>query len=210
MPFSGKEQPRIDSRPKNWDCTVHAGQFENGRSYRFQWELPLNGGVVFGGQTFLFDGIVEAEADMQRQGARVIANIQVHAKAEALCSRCLEKTGLALDHEFRYFYVSSSDLEEGRTDDIDDHTVLTDGETRIVDIADQIWETLIMAFPEKVLCRTGCKGLCPVCGCNFNHEDCSCEIPAGDPRLAALAEVLSEETHRDGKKGGTKNGCTQE
>ncbi|MGC9371750.1 MAG: DUF177 domain-containing protein [Thermovirgaceae bacterium] len=203
-----KNLPRLDSRPKKWDCSVQYGQFERGRAYRFFWELPLYGTVVYGGQTFRFNGSLEAHANMQRQGERVIADIRVRAQSEAPCSRCLEKTDLALEHEFRYFYNSSSDEEE-KAADLDEHTVLIEKEAGTLDISHQVWETLVMAFPEKVLCRPDCKGLCPVCGCNRNRKVCSCEPTEGDPRFAVLAEALAEEKERKGKKGGTKHGGTQ-
>lgn len=34
---------------------------------------------------------------------------------------------------------------------------------------------IILEFPERFLCSEDCKGLCPVCGCNRNSEECSCE-----------------------------------
>jgi len=203
-----KDQPCLDSRPKKWDCSVQYRQFERARSYEFFWELPLYGTVVYGGQPFRFDGNVEAYVTMQRQGERVIADIRIRAQAEAPCSRCLEKTDLALEHEFRYFYVSSSEEEE-KAADLDEHAVLLEKEASTLDICDQIWETLVMAFPEKVLCQPDCKGLCPVCGCNRNREVCSCDPMERDPRFAVLAEALAEEKKRKGKKGGTKHGGTQ-
>ncbi|MFP4481311.1 MAG: YceD family protein [Thermovirgaceae bacterium] len=208
MSSERKDLPRLDRRPRKWDCSVQSGQFERGRAYEFFWDLPLHGIVLYGGQAFHLDGNLEAQAKMQRQGERVIADIRIRAHAEAHCSRCLEKTDLALEHEFRYFYVSSNEEEEKATE-FDEHTVLVENETETLDISDQIWETLVMAFPEKVLCHPDCKGLCPLCGCNRNREECSCDIMEGDPRFAVLAEVLAEDNQQKGKKGGTKHGGTQ-
>jgi uncharacterized protein len=199
----------LDTRPRGWDCTVQAGQFERGRAYEFFWELPLHGIIVYDGQEFLFDGELEAKVTMQRQGERVIADIGIRAQAEAPCSRCLEKTELALNHEFRYFYISSDEDEEEAADR-DEHTVFVGEESTSLDISDQIWETLVMSFPEKVLCRADCKGICPVCGSNKNHEECSCEKSAIDPRLAVLADALEDEKRQNNGKGGTKHGSTQE
>lgn len=209
MVSARKDLPHLDSRPRTWECTVQAGQFERGRAYEFFWELPLHGIIVYDGQEFLFDGELVAKVKMQRQGKRVIADIGICARAEAPCSRCLEKTELALNHEFRYFYVSSDEDEEEAADR-DEHTVFIGEEPTSLDISDQIWETLVMSFSEKVLCRPDCKGICPVCGSNKNYEECSCEKSATDPRLAVLADALDDEKRQDGGKGGTRHGSTQE
>ena len=43
----------------------------------------------------------------------------------------------------------------------------------------------------KTLCSEDCKGLCPGCGVNLNHEACRCKKQV-DPRLAALAKLLEQ------------------
>ena len=46
------------------------------------------------------------------------------------------------------------------------------------------------AITTSLLCNENCKGLCPVCGCNLNVEECSCEVEDIDPRLAVLKDFL--------------------
>jgi uncharacterized protein len=41
------------------------------------------------------------------------------------------------------------------------------------------------------VCRSDCRGLCPVCGVNRNEHECTCEVRTVDPRLAALSDLLS-------------------
>lgn len=43
-----------------------------------------------------------------------------------------------------------------------------------IDLSSQVWEEAVLAAPVKYICRTDCKGLCPTCGVNRNHEPCSC------------------------------------
>lgn len=40
---------------------------------------------------------------------------------------------------------------------------------------DEAKNQIIMEFPERFLCSSECKGLCPICGCNRNIEECNCE-----------------------------------
>jgi len=56
-------------------------------------------------------------------------------------------------------------------------------------LADVLREQVLLALPMKVICRSDCRGLCPNCGANLNHEECRCETHAADPRLAPLARL---------------------
>ncbi|MDR2090678.1 MAG: DUF177 domain-containing protein [Clostridiales bacterium] len=64
-------------------------------------------------------------------------------------------------------------------------------------------EKFVLSFPEYVVCKPGCKGLCPVCGCDLNVNQCNCQENqkddgSGNP-FAALKDISS-----GGKNGGTK------
>jgi uncharacterized protein len=48
---------------------------------------------------------------------------------------------------------------------------------------------LVLALPDKILCRPECAGLCAVCGRDLNGEPHEHEGVAADPRWAALAEL---------------------
>ena len=43
-----------------------------------------------------------------------------------------------------------------------------------VEIDEIVNEIILSAFPQKVLCKPDCKGLCLICGKNLNHETCDC------------------------------------
>jgi len=43
-----------------------------------------------------------------------------------------------------------------------------------VDIDEIITQIILSSFPQRVLCKPNCKGLCPNCGKNLNHETCDC------------------------------------
>src|SRR6266851_4591997 len=59
-------------------------------------------------------------------------------------------------------------------------------------LADVLREQVLLALPMKVICRGDCRGLCPNCGANLNHEECRCETHATDPRLAPLARLKQD------------------
>ena len=43
-----------------------------------------------------------------------------------------------------------------------------------VDIDAMTNQVILSEFPQRVLCKPNCKGLCPTCGINQNDETCEC------------------------------------
>jgi len=53
-------------------------------------------------------------------------------------------------------------------------------------LAEVVAEQVILSLPMKMVCRTDCLGLCPVCGADRNHENCKCPPPEAGSPFAAL------------------------
>lgn len=53
------------------------------------------------------------------------------------------------------------------------------GDEEIVDITEDIRAELLINLPANLLCSDDCRGLCPVCGCNLNNDDCDCVVDNG-------------------------------
>lgn len=62
-----------------------------------------------------------------------------------------------------------------------------------LDLDELVYTEVVVSFPMKHLCREDCKGICPSCGKNLNDGKCGCETKQTDPRLQALADLLSED-----------------
>ena len=56
-------------------------------------------------------------------------------------------------------------------------------------LEDVLREQVLLSLPVRTLCKPDCKGLCPRCGQNRNHQACSCEEDQTDPRWEALANL---------------------
>jgi uncharacterized protein len=80
--------------------------------------------------------------------------------------------------------------EEARLKDDDSEIGFFEGEGLF--LADVLREQVLLALPMKVICRSDCRGLCPSCGANLNHEECRCETHATDPRLAPFARLKQD------------------
>jgi uncharacterized protein len=62
----------------------------------------------------------------------------------------------------------------------------------ILDLAPLVREDLLLSAPIQAVCRPACKGLCPVCGADWNLESCTCAEDNVDPRLVALRALLEK------------------
>ena len=53
-------------------------------------------------------------------------------------------------------------------------------------LEDVLREQVLLSLPVRTLCKPDCKGLCPRCGQNRNHQTCTCDKGPSDPRWEAL------------------------
>ena len=62
-----------------------------------------------------------------------------------------------------------------------------------LDLDEVVTTAFVLAMDTTNLCSEDCKGLCAKCGADLNLGPCGCR-PEVDPRLAALAQLLDDET----------------
>ncbi len=102
------------------------------------------------------------------------------------CDRCLED----VRHEFvlnctKHVDLGLSDAE--LTEGLDESNFI-DGFH--LDVDRLLFGEILSEWPEKVLCRADCKGLCRVCGRNLNTGTCECEEPGNDPRMSVIRDLF--------------------
>jgi uncharacterized protein len=107
------------------------------------------------------------------------------------CSRCLEPFTQAVEVHIEEAFVPTVDMATGMpiVQDESDVAVLID-EHHILDLSEILRQSILLAMPLTPVCSPDCKGLCPVCGANLNHESCSCTVESIDPRWSALHILL--------------------
>nr|NNM90054.1 DUF177 domain-containing protein [Bacilli bacterium] len=119
---------------------------------------------------------------------RAVGEVQATITSEVTyaCSRCLDV--FTRDVELCVTFMMSK-LPLTREQEENDYLyVPEDG----IDLAPYVQQELILALEFQPLCSQDCRGLCPVCGKNRNHESCDCDTTPIDPRLASLAEFFSD------------------
>jgi uncharacterized protein len=113
-----------------------------------------------------------------KEGILVQSRLQVGITAE--CSRCLDPLEREVDLEMEELYMHPAPVA----------SEFFVGADAILDLAPLLRAETLIAASQRVLCQADCKGLCPVCGTNRNHETCDCETDHIDPRLASLRALL--------------------
>jgi uncharacterized protein len=112
---------------------------------------------------------------------------------ELPCSRCLEPFTCPVDAAFDLRYQPHArNTGEGEREIEEDDLTTAFYENDAIDLGQLIHEQVYLSLPMKPLCVAECRGLCPVCGTNWNTSKCDCKTQWEDPRLAVL-KALKEE-----------------
>ncbi|GAB4335220.1 MAG: hypothetical protein Kow0089_04860 [Desulfobulbaceae bacterium] len=114
---------------------------------------------------------------------------ELRAEVELACDLCLEKYFFSVRSPMRLLLEVSGD-DRWRLQNIDSaegelETLAL--ESPVVELDELLREQLLLALPEKKLCRTGCLGLCPRCGADLNVEKCRCPEKKIDSPFSVLA-----------------------
>jgi uncharacterized protein len=114
-----------------------------------------------------FEKSPEVSFSIRGKYGLVMCDTSIDLSYQTFCGRCLETVTGTLHIENRRRMITDP-LKE------DEDTLLID--PRFVFLPEEEAKNqIILEFPERFLCSEGCKGLCPVCGCNRNLSECDCE-----------------------------------
>jgi uncharacterized protein len=112
---------------------------------------------------------------------------------ELRCSRCLEDFEWPVDLAFDLRYQPhSTNTGEGEREIEEDDLSTAFYDNDEIDLGQLMCEQFFLSLPMKPLCSDDCRGLCPVCGTNWNRGRCACKRDWDDPRLAALRALRPE------------------
>ncbi len=138
---------------------------------------------------------VEVQGQLTRLGREVFFKGGVKSFLGLSCSRCLEPFEMPVDAKVSACFLprlkeSPKEEEELHESDIEVEYYVENK----IDLAQSIYDQILLSLPFIRLCRSGCKGLCPVCGSNRNLETCGCEgqDDSLDPRLEVLKQLKSK------------------
>jgi uncharacterized protein len=152
-----------------------------GEEYVDEVEIELEP-LTLGGQRYLpVPEKVAAELRITRATTGSLFQLAFRTRLHGPCFRCLTDTVLDLDISAREYQATNpGDDEELRSPYVEDDRL---------DLSSWARDAVALALPDKILCRSDCAGLCPVCGKNLNEEPHEHEEEAVDPRWAGLESL---------------------
>ena len=135
-----------------------------------------------GGQRYVVvPELVPAELTVTRAATGTAFRLRLTACLHGPCYRCLEDAAFDQPIDVREYQAEDTEGDEELESDY-----VADGR---LDLSAWGRDSVVLALPDKILCREDCAGLCPVCGKNLNREPHGHEGEETDPRWAALAEL---------------------
>jgi len=138
---------------------------------------------------------VEIQATLEKTSRQLLLKGSVAATADVECDRCVAGIREPVRSAYQMHYVW--DESEAERIDPSEVQVLLPGQT-VIDLAEDVRQTVLLAFPLKHVCREDCRGLCPRCGRNLNEGTCDCKETVVDGRWDKLKELQNNKSNQAG------------
>jgi uncharacterized protein len=142
-------------------------------------EVPLLGGEELPIESTPIASVIDVSRTTSGYALRLRGDVVVGG----ICARCLGPARLELE-------IDAREVDQDDSDDSDLRSpYVADG---LLEPVRWLHDAIVLALPERVLCRSDCAGLCPVCGVSLNEVDPATHVHEHepDPRFAKLRELL--------------------
>ncbi|MGA9115468.1 MAG: DUF177 domain-containing protein [Bacteroidota bacterium] len=134
-----------------------------------------------------FPGEVRVAVNLERVGTQVHLRAQASTRGVFECDRCLAPFESLLKASYTMHYLTEGD--HGGFDPAE--VQIVPSHLGVIDLAEDVRQTVLLAVPLKLLCRPDCAGLCPRCARNLNEGPCGCVDEATDARWEGLRRLGS-------------------
>lgn len=155
----------------------------SGAAGRIELDLEPTPPTAGGEELALESMPIAARLDVSRTSSGWALRLRADVVALASCARCLGPARLALA-------IDAREVEQGEADDPDLRSpYVADG---LLEPVRWLHDAIVLALPDRVVCRDDCAGLCAVCGASLNEVDpvTHTHERAPDPRFAKLRDLL--------------------
>jgi len=156
---------------------------EPGAALPFDFELDLTGLDWNGAKPVTRPIAVRGE--VRNKAGALFLNAALTTELALVCDRCAKPFCRVKTVE--YEALVSPELEDQENDEI-----IYLPPDSFLELDELLTQVFVLNLDTKNLCSEDCKGLCPGCGADLNHEVCRCQKEI-DPRLAKLAEYLERD-----------------
>lgn len=134
-----------------------------------------------------FSKAIHLEATLEKTSRQLYLQVEFKTGGAFTCDRCLDEFEKEFAAAYRVFYVTDDSGGVGKDEE---EIQVISPDANYIDLNEDVRQYVILALPQKILCREECAGLCPNCGTNLNRARCNCESEQVDTRLAGLKKFL--------------------
>jgi uncharacterized protein len=139
------------------------------------------------GENFQKD--VGVDATLEKTGTQLSLKAKIETVGMFECDRCLTHFDARLSSSYRMYYVP----EGGSHANIDRTEIqIVPSGLSVIDISEDVQQTILLSVPLKLLCSEECEGLCPKCGRNLNTGPCTCTDIITDSRWEKLRSLQNK------------------
>ncbi|MFH1825586.1 MAG: DUF177 domain-containing protein [Candidatus Firestonebacteria bacterium] len=144
-----------------------------------------------------FEELISSDIEINKIGEKFIVKGKIKTVILLECSRCLEKFKYNIYSNFKLIYAKDEISKYGAVnkEEMDEITFTGD----ILDVDDDVKQTIILEIPMKPVCKEDCKGLCCYCGQNINSEKCGCKKE--EKWQIQKEDFLLQEEIKEGRSG---------
>jgi uncharacterized protein len=160
---------------------LRAVRLRSGEEYRDEKQVEIAPLVLGGLRYVAVPEQVPAELAVTRASTGTVFELRLRVRLHGPCYRCLGDAVLEQDLSLREYQATSPEGSEELTT-----PYVAEGR---LDLSSWARDSLVLALPDKILCRPDCAGLCPVCGADLNVSPHDHGEEEPDPRWAVLSEL---------------------
>jgi len=133
---------------------------------------------------------LEGRVHVMNLEGMVVVEGDIEVDLRLTCSRCLSAFPYPISQHFRSVYAPFPETCQEEDVELKPYDLDVSIYNGIdLDLNNVLFEQVFLGMPVQVLCSPGCKGLCPTCGVNLNHETCRCGMPASHTPFTILKKL---------------------
>ena len=127
---------------------------------------------------------------LTRDAEKIRARGTVRTLLSLRCVGCLESFELKVNSKFDLvlFPVEQVDMTHSALKPEEMEYIFYEGDS--IDLEKILLEQVNLFIPYNPSCGNSCRGICPNCGVNLNHEDCQCENTFKETEMSLLFDKL--------------------
>ncbi len=133
-----------------------------------------------GGINYIVEQPVKVEGSLSSMRGNLHLNIKVSGEIKTNCYRCAN----VIKKEFTHFIKEA--FKNENYSEKETSTDLINIQGNEINIGQIVANNILLNLEMRYLCKSECKGLCPICGKNLNIEKCECKKNNIDDRLKIL------------------------